>query len=65
MCASNAIYMPHAQITHYASVGDYANIYATYELTSINHVTRVLYMYDANDADNDNYTDDVTANCIS
>ena len=39
ICPSNAIYMPDAKITWCALMGKYVNIYTTYELNSIKHVT--------------------------
>ena len=41
ICPSNAIIMPHAKITKHAFMGTYANIYATYEVASINDVARI------------------------
>ena len=39
-CPLNAIYMSYAKITWCASIGKYAIIYAMYDFTDINHVTR-------------------------
>ena len=36
---SNGAYMPYAQITWHALTEEYANIYAIFELTGVNHVT--------------------------
>ena len=59
LCLSNAIYMPHAQITQYALMGEVCHIYVTYEFTEITMGQEVLYTDNNTDANVDaNANDD-------